>query len=443
MIVFLTVFCLTAIFNIQLPIRPNVGESSHANDAVATESEALVEETQENVIQPFSYSTDQSIEAGEQYLASREARLYQTETSINQKVSRPKDAVVTNEDPETTSEETDTTEIIMHETDTEGTITDEPASEPIHPIGEKEPLYANIGISVAKEYVNIREKASTDSPVLGKLYRDSAAEIIATEGDWYYVESGSVKGYAKADYIKTGISDDELIKKYSVQNIYVAVDGLNVREEPATESRKLTVVYLNESYPVVELNDDWILIDITDENMKGYVKREFADLVVEFKDAVSKEEEKKLLQLAAEERARKATEVKYRDGVTYCEDDLKLLACLVHAEAGTQSYEGKLAVANVVLNRVKSSKYPSTIKSVIYQSGQFSVAASGSLEKQLSNYSNYTSNSQKLSMKAAREALEGANNIGSRLYFHSYKAAVKKGYDSKSDSVKIQDHLFW
>jgi spore germination cell wall hydrolase CwlJ-like protein len=149
------------------------------------------------------------------------------------------------------------------------------------------------------------------------------------------------------------------------------------------------------------------------------------------------------LRLQAEEQTRKETEVKHQEGVNYSDQDLKLLACLVHAEAGTQSYEGKLAVANVVLNRVKSSDYPDSIEAVIYQSGQFSVAHSGSLDKQLANYDNYNSSAQKLSLKAARAALEGANNIGSRKYFHSYRSAVRKGYDEKEAAVKIGDQLFW
>jgi spore germination cell wall hydrolase CwlJ-like protein len=171
--------------------------------------------------------------------------------------------------------------------------------------------------------------------------------------------------------------------------------------------------------------------------------REFADVIIDFKDAVSKEEEEELLKLQVEERAKKETEVKQQEGVSYSQQDLKLLACLVHAEAGSQSYEGKLAVANVVLNRVKSSKYPDSIEAVIYQPGQFSVAKSGSLAKQLANYENYSSSSQRLSIKAAKAALEGANNIGSRLYFHSYRAAVNKGYDQKETSVKLGGQLFW
>lgn len=307
----------------------------------------------------------------------------------------------------------------------------------------RESKYKDIGISIAGSYVNVRQGADTGSEVLGKLHNGAAAKILDTDGEWYHVESGSVKGYVKAEYLKTGIPEEELIDQYGVLRISVGVDGLNVREKPDTESEKLTVIYQNEKYPVIELLDEWVKIDVTDDKVIGYVKREYIELIVDFRKAVSKEEELELLRLKEEERIKKETEVKYRDEVDYTREELKLLACLVHAEAGNQSYEGKLAVANIVLNRVKSKKYPDTIKEVIYQPGQFSVANSGSLAKQLKNYDNYSSKSQLLTLKAAKAALSGANNIGSRLYFHSYKSALKKGYDQKKNCVKLEDHLFW
>jgi spore germination cell wall hydrolase CwlJ-like protein len=194
---------------------------------------------------------------------------------------------------------------------------------------------------------------------------------------------------------------------------------------------------------VLESDDEWVKINIPDDKITGYVMQEYVEMTVKFKKAISREEEAELLQLQAEEKAKEETAIKQQEGVDCTNDELKLLACLVHAEAGTQTYEGKLAVANIVLNRMKSSKYPDTMKAVIYQSGQFSVARSGSLEKQLSNYENYGSWSQKLSIKAAKAALAGSNNIGSRLYFHSYKAAVRKGYHKRDSAVKIDDQLFW
>lgn len=303
-------------------------------------------------------------------------------------------------------------------------------------------IYSDIGISIAKSYVNIRAKATTDSKVLGKLHKDYAAKILDTAGDWYYIESGSVKGYVKSKYIKTCIPDDELIKKYGTLRISVKTDGLNVRSAPDIASEKLAVVYKNELYPVVELKDDWVKIEVPDDKITGYVNKDYVELLVKFKEAISTEEEVKLKK-QQESKTASETEIKYREAFNYTDEELKLLACLVHAEAGNQSYEGKLAVANVVLNRVKSGKYPDTIKAVIYQPGQFSVASSGALKKQLSKYDNYHTKSQLMSIKAAKAALSGINNIGNRLYFNGYKAAAKKGYNKKKNCIKIQDHLFW
>ena len=137
----------------------------------------------------------------------------------------------------------------------------------------EESQYFNIGISIADTYVNIRSDANTDSDIMGKLYRDSAAIILDTMEDWYYIESGSVKGYIKSKYLKTGISDDELIEKYGIKKITVNADGLNVRKKPDPDSEVVTVIYEKESYPVIDLLDDWVKVDITDDKVMGYVKK--------------------------------------------------------------------------------------------------------------------------------------------------------------------------
>ena len=63
--------------------------------------------------------------------------------------------------------------------------------------------------------------------------------------------------------------------------------------------------------------------------------------------------------------------------------DRELLARLIQCEAGGESYDGKLAVGSVVINRVKSSYFPNSVSGVIYQSGQFSPVASGRLAYRL------------------------------------------------------------
>jgi uncharacterized protein YgiM (DUF1202 family) len=418
-IVFLSVFSLSTIFYIPFHELPKESREAKEKEAFSGSVDATrVADT--GSVESFSYSKDFP------------PHIVQEEPSVTP---------VSTKQPVTESPTTDMGQETLAAEAKEAPLVEEPTAK--ESTKQESSLYANIGISVANDFVNIRKEASTDSEILGKLYQGSAAEILKTKDDWYYVESGSVKGYVKSEFLKTNISDEELIEKYGERSIQVDTDGLNVREEKDKTSDKLDVIYRGEVYPVLEVEDEWVKINIPDDKITGYVLQEYVEMIVKFKKAVSKEEEAELLQLESEEKAKEATAVRQQGGVDYSNNDLKLLACLVHAEAGSQSYEGKLAVANIVLNRMKSSKYPDSIKEVIYQSGQFSVARSGSLEKHLNNYENYNSWSQKLSVKAAKAALSGSNNIGSRLHFNSYKAAVRKGYHKRENAVKIDDQLFW
>lgn len=324
-------------------------------------------------------------------------------------------------------------------------------------IGNLSSENVKIGISKADPFVNVRELPDKNSTIVGKLYKDAAAAIISYEGNWVKIESGTVKGFINVEYLNLDLTTEEIIEQYGKLKVLIATDGLNVRAKTTEESKRLTVVYSNEVYPVLDVKDDWIQISMEDDNMKGYVAKEYVNLIVNYPQAVSLQEEQALLRLneeTAEETAKvtastESLEEKKSATVSapasspkpdYSKEELKLLASLVHAESGNQPYEGKLAVANVVLNRVNSSTYPNSIKDVIYQPGQFTVASSGSLQKQLDNYSNYSTTSQKLSIEAARSALEGNNNIGDALYFNRYSASRS---DAITDSVRIEDHLFW
>lgn len=89
--------------------------------------------------------------------------------------------------------------------------------------------------------------------------------------------------------------------------------------------------------------------------------------------------------------------------------NLNLLARAVHGEARGEPYEGQVAVAAVILNRVKNSQFPNTIAGVIYQSGAFSCVDDGQI--------NATPNST--SIKAAQDALNGWDPSGGALYFYN------------------------
>jgi spore germination cell wall hydrolase CwlJ-like protein len=307
---------------------------------------------------------------------------------------------------------------------------------------EKKPAYPIIGISIVKNYVNIREKPLNDSNVLGKLYKDSAAAILNCADEWYYIESGNVKGYVKSQYVDADITDEKLINNYGKINLTVIAKGAAVREKKSVNSERIAALNKDETCSVIDIQGNWLKVNVTEGEI-GYVKKQYTELNVNFKDAISIKEEKQQLKRKQIESICTATKITYRKKLSYSKNDIKLLACLVHAEAGGQTYEGKLAVANIVINRILSRKYANTINGVIYQSGQFSVVNNGSLKKLLHNYDNFTSGSYLTSIKAAKAALQGINNMGSRLYFHAYKTAIAKGYQNKKNCVKIDDQLFW
>ena len=97
-------------------------------------------------------------------------------------------------------------------------------------------------------------------------------------------------------------------------------------------------------------------------------------------------------------------------GGTVNASDVAMLAALIQCEAGGESYEGKLAVGSVVMNRVDSSYFPDTVVGVIYQSGQFSPVASGRFAVVLS------SGADASCVQAATEVLAGTRTLNC-LYF--------------------------
>jgi N-acetylmuramoyl-L-alanine amidase len=87
------------------------------------------------------------------------------------------------------------------------------------------------------------------------------------------------------------------------------------------------------------------------------------------------EEERK----AAEEAAKKAEEEKAANATSVSQDDYQVLLKIVQAEAGVCDDKGKILVANVILNRIKSGKFPDTVRGVVYSPSQFSPVSNGSI----------------------------------------------------------------
>lgn len=112
--------------------------------------------------------------------------------------------------------------------------------------------------------------------------------------------------------------------------------------------------------------------------------------------------------------------------------NLNLLAHLINGEARGESYQGMVAVGAVVLNRVESSKFPSTIAGVVYQQGAFDAVSDGQINLQPSQQS----------YNAARDAMNGWDPSGGAIYYFNPATATNKWIWSRPMTVTIGKHRF-
>lgn len=124
--------------------------------------------------------------------------------------------------------------------------------------------------------------------------------------------------------------------------------------------------------------------------------------------------------------------------ISYSSTDLYWLSRIIEAEAGGEPYLGKVAVGNVIINRVASADFPNNIKDVIFQycNGipQFSPVAEGTI---------YNSPSAD-SVKAAQDALNGSKPVGQALFFFNPdKASAPWIVNNRTYVTRIGNHVFY
>ena len=112
--------------------------------------------------------------------------------------------------------------------------------------------------------------------------------------------------------------------------------------------------------------------------------------------------------------------------------NVNLLARAIYGEARGEPYTGQVAVGAVILNRVKSSKFPNTIAGVIYQSGAFDAVSDGQINL----------NPDSTSKKAAQDALNGWDPSYGAIYYFNPSTATNKWIWSRPLTVTIGKHRF-
>ena len=175
------------------------------------------------------------------------------------------------------------------------------------------------------------------------------------------------------------------------------------------------------------------LINTTKANL-AQTQEDLADAqsnVADLEDKINQmvEYEKQLeIQKAKEDAARLAAINTSTVVYVPTDSDQYLLGAIIQCEAGGESYDGKLAVGSVVINRVKSSYFPNSVSGVIYQSGQFSPVASGRLAYRLE------AGVDGSCLQAAQDVLNGNITVGC-LYFRQNNGIIQ--------GTVIGNHVFY
>ena len=165
-------------------------------------------------------------------------------------------------------------------------------------------LAGTLIIADVTDYVNIRSEANEESDILGKLYDKSVGTYVEENGEWIQVESGSVKGYVKAEYVLTGEEARKRADEVGTRLAEVTTTSLKVRKEATTDSDVLGLIPDGDILSVKEELDGWIKVSI--EEGEGYVSTDYLNVYTENVKAESVEEER--IRLEKEETERRKAE---------------------------------------------------------------------------------------------------------------------------------------
>lgn len=289
--------------------------------------------------------------------------------------------------------------------------------------------WTNYLMADVKNALNVRESASEDADIVGKLSKGDRATIIERGETWTKISSGNLEGYVKNDMCVFG-TDALNYAKATCETVAVStIDGLRVRKEASLDGSVAKKLDKGEKITVdtsAEAVDGWVAVSYNGATC--YVSADYAEVGLKTGKGMTLEE------IAAAEAAKKAAKSSSGSSRKACKlasevDDVTLLAAIIECEANGQSYDALLAVGAVVMNRVDSSHYPDTIYDVIHQKGQFPPATSGKLEKWLKK------GPGKKAIKAAKAAMAGDDNTGGLTNFNSVYSGIS--------GLVIGDNVFY
>ena len=277
-------------------------------------------------------------------------------------------------------------------------------------------MASGIGVIDAKDMLDIHAEANTASAVIGQVMEDGHVAILAKYNDWVQIQAGEIAGWVPAEnLVETEISNEEAVA--ANEQVIAERTGATASEDEFFAEEE---VQQDETAALQAEASEAAQNEIEEVQAAEEAARIEAEAQAkEAAEEAARIEAEAQAKAAAEEAARIAAEAQQASlaaqaaqTAAISAEELKLLANIIYCEAGSESYVGKVAVGNVIMNRVKSASQPNTITEVVYAKGQFSPVRNGSLQRALSS-----DKADAACYQAAIEALAGAQPVGGKLFF--------------------------
>ena len=321
-------------------------------------------------------------------------------------------------------------------------------------------MASGIGVIDAKDMLDIHAEANTASAVIGQVMEDGHVAILAKYNDWVQIQAGEIAGWVPAEnLVETEISNEEAVAaneqviaertgatasedeffaeeevqqdetaalqaeaseaaQNEIEEVQAAEEAARIEAEAQAKAAAEEAARIEAEAQAKAAAEEAARIEA--EAQAKAAAEEAAQLEAEAQAKAAEEaarlEAEAQAKAAAEEAARLEAEAQQAalaaQTAAISAEELKLLANIIYCEAGSESYVGKVAVGNVIMNRVKSASQPNTITEVVYAKGQFSPVRNGSLQRALSS-----DKADAACYQAAIEALAGAQPVGGKLFF--------------------------
>ena len=336
-------------------------------------------------------------------------------------------------------------------------------------------MASGIGVIDAKDMLDIHAEANRASAVVGQVMDDGHVAILAKYNDWVQIQAGEIAGWVPAEnLVETEISNEEAVAaneqviaertgatasedeffaeeevqqdetaalqaeaseavQNEIEEVQTAEEAARLEAEAQAKAAAEEAARLEAEAQAKAAAEEAAQLEAEaqakaaaeeaaqlEAEAQAKAAEEAARLEAEAQAKAAEEaarlEAEAQAKAAAEEAARLEAEAQQAalaaQTAAISAEELKLLANIIYCEAGSESYVGKVAVGNVIMNRVKSASQPNTITEVVYAKGQFSPVRNGSLQRALSS-----DKADAACYQAAIEALAGAQPVGGKLFF--------------------------